>query len=397
MYTVLFAMLACQASVALAAFTLPVVAPAAAATLGVPASLVGYYTTVMLVGAMVSTMVAAGFVRRYGALRVSQVTVILAALGLLALPLAALVPAIALPLLVVSAVFIGFAYGPPNPASSHLLARVTPAHLRGRIFSIKQTSIPIGGALCGFVLPLLTERFGWQGGALAAAAACLLLTVALQPLRRKMDADRSPRAPLLAGGLVASLGLVLRHRGLRRLAFTAGVFAMMQFCYLSLFVTFAVHRTGLSLVAVGAALSGGLTVSVFARMLWGWAADRFAPRFVLAGLGLGMSGAALAAVAMSSAWPYAAVVGLAVAFGSTATAWQGVYLAEVAREAPADKVADATSGGMAVTFFCALIGPGAFSALNEATGYDATGFIVVGAITFVFGLAFLRRGQPTTS
>jgi len=162
-------------------------------------------------------------------------------------------------------------------------------------------------------------------------------------------------------------------------------------------VTFAVHRTGLSLVAVGAALSGGLTVSVFARMLWGWAADRFAPRFVLAGLGLGMSGAALAAVAMSPNWPYAAVVALAVAFGSTATAWQGVYLAEVAREAPADKVADATSGGMAVTFFCALIGPGAFSALNEATGYDATGFIVVGAITFVFGLAFLRRGQPTTS
>jgi len=88
------------------------------------------------------------------------------------------------------------------------------------------------------------------------------------------------------------------------------------------------------------------------------------------------------------------VVALAVAFGSTATAWQGVYLAEVAREAPADRVADATSGGMAITFFCALVGPGAFSAINAVTGHDAAGFLVVGAVTFVFGLAFLRRGRP---
>jgi len=93
MYRVLFAMLGCQASVALAAFTLPVVAPAAAASLGVPAALVGYYTTVMLVGAMLSTAITGGFVRRYGALRVSQATVVFAGLGLLAMPLAVAGPA----------------------------------------------------------------------------------------------------------------------------------------------------------------------------------------------------------------------------------------------------------------------------------------------------------------
>lgn len=397
MYPVLFAMLACQASVALAAFALPVVAPVAAASLGVPATLVGYYTTVMLVGAMVSTMIAAGFVRRFGALRVSQVTVLLGAAGLSILPLATLIPAIALPLLVLSAMLIGLAYGPPNPASSHLLARVTPGHLRGRIFSIKQTSIPIGGALCGFALPLLTARFGWEGAALAAAAVCLLLTVALQPLRAKMDADRSPRAPLLPGGLMAAVGLVLRHPQLRLLAFMAGVFAAMQFCYLSLFVTFAVHRTGLSLVAVGTALSGGLFVSIFARMIWGWAADRFSARRVLAGLGFGMAGSAVAATLIGPAWPYAAIVALSVAFGSTATAWQGVFLAEVARAAPSDMVADATAGSMAVTFFCALIGPGAFSAINTVTGSDTPGFLAVAAVTAAFGLAMLRAAKaPAT-
>jgi len=392
MYQVLFAMLACQASVSLAAFTLPVVAPKAAAALGVPAAMIGYYTTVMLVGAMAATVITASFVRRYGAMRVSQMTLVFAGLGLAALPLAA-ATMVALPFLAASAILMGFAYGPANPASSHLLARVTPDHLRGRIFSIKQTSIPIGGAVGGFALPLLEARFGWQGAALAAFGVCVAFTLALQPLRRRMDADRSPRAPLSARGVAAALRLVLRRPALRRLAAASGAFAAMQFCFMSLFVTFAVERTGLSLVAVGSALSSGLVVSVFARMLWGWAADRFPPRYVLAALGLGMSASALTAAMLGPAWPYPGIVALAVAFGSTATAWQGVYLAEVARHAPRDSVADATSGSMSITFFCAVIGPGAFSALHALTGNSAAGFLFVGAITLAFALAFLTGGK----
>jgi hypothetical protein len=92
-------------------------------------------------------------------------------------------------------------------------------------------------------------------------------------------------------------------------------------------------------------------------------------------------------------WPYPALVALAIAFGSTGTAWQGVYLAEVARNAPEGQVADATSGCMGVTFFGALVGPGMFSALDSLTGNDAAGFVLVGAITFAFGVAFLFKGR----
>jgi MFS family permease len=391
MYRALFAMLACQASVAFASLALPVMAPVAAAALGLPAALVGYYTTVMLIGATLSTAVAAGFVRRYGALRVSQTTVALGALGLLGLPLATATPAV-LPILVASAVLVGIAYGPANPASSHLLARLTPDHLRGRIFSIKQISIPLGGALAGFALPLLEARIGWQGAALAASGACFLVAVALQPMRRKMDADRLPGALLFSGGVISSLRLVLGHRDLRRLAAASGAFAAMQFCFFSLFVTFTVERTGFSLVAVGSAFSSGLVVSIFARMLWGWVADRFAASHVLAALGLGMSASALGASMLGPSWPYFGVVALAVAMGSTATAWQGVYLAEVARHAPRDRIAEATAGCMSVTFLCALIGPAMFSAVIELSGNDAAGFLFVGAITLAFGIAFIVRG-----
>ena len=45
---------------------------------------------------------------------------------------------------------------------------------------------------------------------------------------------------------------------------------------------------------------------------------------------------------------------------------------------------------MAITFLCSLLGPGAFSALSGLTGNTAAGFLTVGAITFLFALAFLR-------
>ena len=398
MYRILFAMLACQAAVALAGFALPVVAPAAAVDFALSPTLVGYYTTLMLVGAMVSTLITAGFVRRYGAMRVSQATLIFGAAGMLALPFAARVasgtPVPLVLLLVVSAVLVGFAYGPANPASSHLLVRVTPGHLRARIFSIKQTSIPIGGATCGFALPLIERIAGWQGAVVAVAVVCLALAVVLQPLRADMDADRKSDVPLFSGGIGRTFGLVLRNPALRLLALAAGAFAAMQFCFVSLFVTYAVERTGLTLIAIGGALSAGLTASIFARMVWGWTADRTSPRIVLAGLGIAMALSAFGVAAIGPGWPYIAIVALAVVYGSTATAWQGVFLAEVARLSPAGSVADVTAGGMAVTFLGALVGPAISSALTGLTGYGAAGFIFVGTITLGFGLAFLVARRP---
>jgi MFS family permease len=390
MYQVLFAMMASQASVALAAFTLPVIAPVAAESFGVPPTYVGYYTTLMLVGATLATAITAGFVRRYGALRVSQMTLVFATFGVVALPLS-VTSSLTIGFLTASALLAGFAYGPANPASSHLLVKVTPNYLRGRVFSIKQTSVPIGGAVAGFALPWVTLQIGWQMAAMTVAGLCILLVMILQPLRQQMDADRVPGSPLLGARMVTTLQLVMRHPSLRRLAAASGAFAAMQFCFMSVFVAFAVERTGFSLVAVGTALSSGLVVSVFSRMGWGWAADRFPARYVLAALGLSMSISAFLAAMLGATWPYAALVALAIAFGSTGTAWQGVYLAEVARTAPEGQVADATSGCMAITFFGALAGPGMFSALDALTGNDAAGFVLVGAITFAFGSAFLFK------
>lgn len=72
-WRVLTVTLAIQAMVSMAMLTVPAVAPAFAARLGVSVSLLGVYVAIAYVGAMSASLMSGQMVQRYGAIRVSQV------------------------------------------------------------------------------------------------------------------------------------------------------------------------------------------------------------------------------------------------------------------------------------------------------------------------------------
>src|SRR6478735_11901745 len=148
--------LAIQAMVAMAMLTLPAMAPRVAADVGISAAYIGLYIAVAYAGAMGASLASGTAVARYGPIRVSQISLVLCAAGL-ALCAVPFVPVIAL-----GALLVGIGYGPVTPASSHLLARTTPAHRMSLVFSVKQTGVPLGGALAGAIVPTLQFGFGWQ-------------------------------------------------------------------------------------------------------------------------------------------------------------------------------------------------------------------------------------------
>jgi len=55
-------------------------------------------------------------------------------------------------------------------------------------------------------------------------------------------------------------------------------------------------------------------------------------------------------------------------FGATASGWNGVYLAEVARQAPPGAVSKATSGTLAFTFLGVMVGAPLFGFLVSGHG-----------------------------
>ncbi len=110
-----------------------------------------------------------------------------------------------------AAVFMGLGYGPPTPASSHILARVAPKHRLNLVFSLKQTGVPLGNALAGAILPSLALAVGWQRAALAAGACNFLLALAVQPLRAQIDATAGHASPA-RGPVLEPLRFVFRVR-----------------------------------------------------------------------------------------------------------------------------------------------------------------------------------------
>ncbi|CAN0471963.1 unnamed protein product, partial [Phaeothamnion confervicola] len=223
--------------------------------------------------------------------------------------------------------------------------------MRAFIFSLKQTGVPIGGAIAGALIPLLIAGFGWKQAALIAGLSCVGLAFAVQPYRAGVDlAPHSPR-PAPPVHILEPFRLIMSHPGLRELAFASFAYSGMQMCLGSYLVVFLVDRMNLSIGAAGAALSIGMLSGSIGRILWGVVADNWmSPRAVLGTLGALMALSAFVTAAMAPAWPYAVMLGVSFIFGASAIGWNGVYLSEVARMAPPGKAGSATGASLAMTY-----------------------------------------------
>ena len=354
---------AIQVVTALAALSVPAIAPAVAAATGQPASMIGIFIALMYLGSAAAALVSGALVPALGALRLSQLALALCALALgLACDAAA-------PALAVSAIALGLGYGPITPASSHLLARSTPLERIALTFSVKQTGVPAGVALAGIVVPALTVWLGWKAALVAVAALCLACAGAVQPLRRALDHDRVPGARVSASGMLSGVRLVSASAPLRSMAALSFVYSGLQNCTSSFVVAYLVEGLGYGWIAAGVGLTAANLAGVAGRIAWGVVADRWlAARRTLQLLGVLMGlGCALAA-AFTPRWPPAAVYASCALLGATAIGWNGVFLSEVARKAPRGHAGAATGGSLFVTFVGSVVWPPAFGLLQRASG-----------------------------
>jgi MFS family permease len=377
--------LAIQAMVAMALLTLPAMAPRVAEAVGVSATYIGLYIAVAYAGAMAASLAAGAAVARYGSIRVSQAGLLLCAAGL-ALCAVPQVWAIAL-----GAVLVGIGYGPVTPASSHLLARTTPAHRMSLVFSVKQTGVPLGGALAGAIVPGLQLLAGWQQALLAVAAANIGCAIVAQSLRVEFDADRDPGRSLGLGNFLEPVRLVLSYPRLRMLAGCSFVFSIAQLSLTTYLVTYLTDSLAYGLVAAGFMLSISQVGAVVGRVMWGYVSDRwFGARRMLAILAALMAAASVATALLNPQVPTFIVAVVLIVFGASAIGWNGVYLAEVARQAPAGMAGLATGGTLAITFLGVVLGPPIFGAVSALFGSYRAGFAVLAVPLALAGLVLMR-------
>jgi MFS family permease len=388
MLTALAAMFVQQTFASVGKVLPAVVAPLVIAELHADPAWVGVYYGLSAAASLIAQMGCGSFIIRYGALRMSQVALVLLGGGMAVAAEGWLLGFGA------SAIIGGGGAAVSTPTSSQLLGRVSPPRLAPLVFSIKQTAVPAGLLICGFLGPAVAGALGWRGAMLATAAACVTCAAMLQPLRARFDDDRMPSRRFRLSDFRTTIASVLKARDLRALSFACFAFNGVQSVFTAYFVTYLV-ALGYDLAAAGFLFSFVVAVAVPCRVLWGWLGSfHVAPRLVMAGLALGMAASVLVTGLFSAAWPMAAMGLVGAVLSATAVSWHGILLSETARLAPAGRVGSVTGGVLSFGQIGAFVGPFAFSLLLSLTGGYGAGWAVCAIPALWVSISLLRPRAP---
>ena len=202
--------------------------------------------------------------------------------------------------------------------------------------------------VAGAVIPSMALAIGWQWSFIASGIACALCAYFVQPLREELDDDRDSTVQFsLVASLIDPLRLVLKHRVLRLLAACSFLFAICQMSLMAYLVTF-----------------------LYEDLHWGLVTPFVNEH--------------------TSLW---LLFPLLIVFGSTAIGWNGVFLAEVARQAPNGQTSMATGGSLCITFLGVVTGPSMFGVLaGSLHSYGVSyGFLAIPALIILSILISLYR------
>lgn len=368
-----------QALVALALFAPGVLAP----RLGIDPAGLGLFTTTGFAVGMAASLYGGVLAGRLGPFRIAS----LCAVAVAAAMLCAMTGGSAAGLLA-AGVAIGLACGPETPASAAILGRLVREADRPMVFSVRQTGNQIGAIAGSLALPLLAVALDPRAG----YAVIAMLALACIPVFERLRPVYDPltRNAAAGFGLGTAVQLLRGDPALRRMALAAMPYSASQLTLNGFFVVFAVTELGLEHVSAGVALAAGQAGGLVGRLGWGVVASRWmAPRRLVGLLGLGMAAASILVGWAGAALPFPVLTLATFLFGLTASGWNGVFVAEVARLAPAGRIGEAT-GAVMVGGFAGLIAGPILLVAAAAVSDLATGYIAVGLLAALAGLSLLK-------
>jgi sugar phosphate permease len=244
---------------------------------------------------------------------------------------------------------------------------------RGFVLGIRQTAIPLGGALAALSLPAIAIAAGLEAALLALAGFTLAAALAGAAWLR----DPPPSSP--PPGFSAPPPT--RDRRIWRLGIGSGLFVMAQAAIIGFVVLFLHDEHGVGVGAAAAVLAAIQVLSAVARIAIGRLSDRRGRRIGPL-RGAGITGAVLVALAaLADGAPLGVLVPLLVLGGAAMSSWNGLSFTAAAEIAGRARAGTAMSLQNTLVSAMGAIASPLFGALAGATSF-ATAYLVIAAAPF---------------
>jgi len=292
-----------------------------------------------------------------------------------------------LPLVFLALVAAGAAVAGVNSASGRAVLSWFPARGRGLAMAVRQSAVPIGGALAAATLPTLAAH-GGSRAAMWAVAGLQLVTALAVAVWMKEPPDHVSTAGAVERTRVADM---LRDGPFVRVCLAGSLFALPQVVVTGFGVELLHGLAGYVPATAAAVLAVTQLAGAGARVLVGWWSDRVGSRlrpFRLIAYGTAAAFAVLAPVLTADGLLVGVVL---VLTGVLAVCWNGLVFVAAGEMAPAGRVGaylglQNTAMFGAVTLANVLVG-----ALADVAGWPVT---VLALIAPTLVAAVVTRAIP---
>jgi MFS family permease len=264
----------------------------------------------------------------------------------------------------------GVGFAAVTPAGSHAIIFFFKKAERGLAMGVRQSGIPIAGAIGSALLPAIALRFDYQA-ALSVAGALTLVTCGLTSIfYREPEELRGERVSVRA--LLTEMVQIARDARLILLTITSMILCSAQFALIGFLTLTFVHSAGYAVSLAAALFSVSQIAAIAGRIYWGWASDhpfrgsRATPLAVACVLAAAL---AFGLASLGGGAPLWLAAALAAAFGFVAEGWFGVCVLGFAEIGGEENAGSALGVGLTATLTAAFVAPTLFGALAGTHGY----------------------------
>ncbi len=277
---------------------------------------------------------------------------------------------------------IGLAAATSTPAGSKAVVGWFSGTERATAMGIRQTGIPLGGAIAALSLPSLALGFGWRLALTCAGVIAIAMGFAALRLYEE------PSGANLLGSKKAMAGIkdLLRMREIWAVLLYVFTLSGAQWCYLTYIELYLTQTLQFPIRAAAALLAIGQIFGTGGRIGWGVVSDRLMggrrkPGLLLVGflatlMTLGVS-------LFSANTPFVLVAALVALFGLTIMGWNGLYLALIS-ELVGTRVAGLSIGlSNTGAFLGIVVLPPLFGFLVDHTGSYRLAWMALAAMVLI--------------
>jgi predicted MFS family arabinose efflux permease len=291
--------------------------------------------------------------------------------------------------ILLASLFVGGAgYATSQPGGSKAVAGWFRSERRGLAMGIRQTGLPLGGALAAATLPAIAETHGWQtalttAGGVAAIGAVLFGLVYREPARIEEEGYAFWR----------TLRALISERFMRPILGSGLTLVSAQLCLVAYLLLYLRDVHGISLTSGAWVLSVSQVLGMAGRVaLAAWSDKHFPTRRLhLVVLSLLMTACLLCVIAWLPQGVSMAVIGLlAAALGFFAFGWYGPWVVHISEVASRDSVGLTLGLSMSATQLGIVAAPPLFGLLLDLSGSYRVAWLVLasGQVIAALGTAF---------